>query len=74
MATAWSLVRANISAIPVGIPEPLIVGRGIDDVAILTLTLSSETLTANDLTRIARVLQTDVASLQDLSLTTVRAA
>src|SRR5699024_5835125 len=27
-------VRANMDRIPVGIPEPLIVGRGIDDVAI----------------------------------------
>ncbi len=26
--------------IPVGVPEPLIVGRGIDDVAIVVLTLS----------------------------------
>ena len=28
-------IRANIDRIPVGIPEPLIVGRGIDDVAIV---------------------------------------
>jgi multidrug efflux pump subunit AcrB len=33
-------VRANLDRIPVGIPEPLIVGRGIDDVAIVSLTLS----------------------------------
>ena len=33
-------IRANIDSIPVGIPEPLIVGRGIDDVAIVVLTLS----------------------------------
>ncbi len=33
-------VRANIDRIPVGIPEPLIVGRGIDDVAIVSLTLA----------------------------------
>ena len=33
-------VRANMDRIPLGIPEPLIVGRGINDVAILTLTLS----------------------------------
>ena len=26
-------IRANIDRIPVGIPEPLIVGRGINDVA-----------------------------------------
>ena len=35
-------VRANMDRIPVGIPEPLIVGRGIDDVAIVSLTLSPE--------------------------------
>ena len=29
-------VRANLDRIPIGIPEPLIVGRGIDDVAILS--------------------------------------
>jgi multidrug efflux pump subunit AcrB len=62
-------VRANIGMIPVGIPEPLIVGRGIDDVAILTLTLSSETLSANDLTRIARTLQTEVAKTDNVGLT-----
>ena len=62
-------VRANIGAIPVGIPEPLIVGRGIDDVAILTLTLSAPDLTANDLTRIARTLQTEVAKTDDVGLT-----
>jgi multidrug efflux pump subunit AcrB len=62
-------VRANIGMIPVGIPEPLIVGRGIDDVAILTLTLSAETLTANDLTRIARTLQTEVAKTDNVGLT-----
>jgi multidrug efflux pump subunit AcrB len=62
-------VRANIDRLPVGIPEPLIVGRGIDDVAILTLTLSSETLPANDLTRIARTLQTEVAKTADVGLT-----
>jgi multidrug efflux pump subunit AcrB len=35
-------MRANMDRIPVGIPEPLIVGRGIDDVAILTLTLAAK--------------------------------
>ncbi len=33
-------VRANLDRIPVGIPEPLIVGRGINDVAVATLTLT----------------------------------
>jgi multidrug efflux pump subunit AcrB len=62
-------VRANIDRIPVGIPEPLIVGRGIDDVAILTLTLSGGGHSANDLTRIARTLQTEVAKTENVGLT-----
>jgi len=33
-------VRANYDRLPLGIPEPLIIGRGIEDVAILALTLS----------------------------------
>ena len=44
-------------------------GRGIDDVAILTLTLSGGGLSSNDLTRIARVLQTEVAKTEDVGLT-----
>ena len=33
-------IRANIQRIPPGIPEPLVVGRGINDVAAVVLTLS----------------------------------
>jgi len=66
-------IRANIDRIPVGIPEPLIVGRGIDDVAILSLTLhptpDATGITANDLTRIARELQTEIAKIDDVGLT-----
>ena len=36
-------IRANLDRIPVGIPGAAIVGRGIDDVAILVLTLIAET-------------------------------
>ncbi|MFN6952671.1 MAG: efflux RND transporter permease subunit, partial [Albidovulum sp.] len=66
-------VRANIDRIPVGIPEPQIVGRGIDDVAILSLTLAPEEgagdrITANDLTRIARELRTEIAKIPDVGL------
>jgi len=65
-------VRANIDRIPYGIVEPLIVGRGIDDVAIVSLTLSPEpgsgSTTANDLTRIARELQVEVSKIGDVSL------
>src|SRR5487761_2058032 len=33
-------IRANLDRIPVGIPEPLIIGRGINDVAVVVLTLT----------------------------------
>ena len=67
-------VRANMDRIPVGVPEPLIVGRGIDDVAILSLSLSprpeaAERITPNDLTRIARELRTEIAKIPDVGLT-----
>ncbi|MFP7674408.1 efflux RND transporter permease subunit [Marivita sp. S0852] len=67
-------VRANSDKIPVGVPEPMIVGRGIDDVAILALTLSptqeaAGRITPNDLTRIARELRTEVAKIPDVGLT-----
>ncbi|MFG1285539.1 efflux RND transporter permease subunit [Xanthobacter versatilis] len=67
-------VRANLDRIPVGITEPLIVGRSIDDVAILVLTLTpkpeaAERWNANALTRVARELQADIAKLPDIGLT-----
>ncbi len=64
-------VRANIDRIPVGIPEPLIIGRGIDDVAIVTLTLTGQPgaeVSANDLTRIAREMRADLARVTDVGL------
>ncbi|SNX73851.1 multidrug efflux pump subunit AcrB [Cereibacter ovatus] len=64
-------VRANMDRIPAGIPEPLIVGRGIDDVAILALTLVpvAPDVSANDLTRVARELRTELARIEDVGLT-----
>ncbi|MCB2128519.1 MAG: efflux RND transporter permease subunit [Rhodobacteraceae bacterium] len=67
-------VRANLDRIPVGIPEPAIVGRGIDDVAILTLTLTPSDgaagrIAAPDLTRVARELRTEIAKIPDVGLT-----
>ncbi|MET3649169.1 efflux RND transporter permease subunit [Phyllobacterium ifriqiyense] len=67
-------VRANINRIPVGIPEPLIIGRGIDDVAIVSLTLApkpaaANRVTANDLTRIARELRTEISKIENVGLT-----
>ncbi|WP_416067464.1 efflux RND transporter permease subunit [Rhizobium sp. ZK1] len=67
-------IRANMDRIPVGIPEPLIVGRGIDDVAIVVVTLRPNEVavarwSANDLTRLARELQVEVSKLSDIGLT-----
>ena len=67
-------VRANLDRIPVGIPEPLIVGRGIDDVAIVTLTLTPKSasdtqVTAADISRVARELRTELAKIDDVGLT-----
>ncbi len=60
--------------IPSGIPEPLIVGRGIDDVAIVVLTLSpkpeaASRWSADGLTSVARELRTELAKLEDVGLT-----
>jgi multidrug efflux pump subunit AcrB len=67
-------IRANINRIPVGIPEPLIVGRGIDDVAIVVVTLTptaaaADRWTANGLTRLARELQVELLKLPDIGVT-----
>jgi multidrug efflux pump subunit AcrB len=67
-------VRANIDRIPTGVPEPQIVGRGIDDVAIVALTLTPQPtardqVSGNDLTRIVRELRAEVAKIEDVGLT-----
>ena len=59
---------------PQGIPEPLIVGRGIDDVAIVVLNLSPKPeaaarWSADELTAVARELRTELAKLHDVGLT-----
>ncbi|OYU47076.1 MAG: multidrug transporter AcrB [Rhizobiales bacterium PAR1] len=67
-------IRANLDRIPTGIPEPLIVGRGIDDVAIAVLTLTpkpeaANRWNANDLTRVMRELRVEIAKLENVGLT-----
>jgi multidrug efflux pump subunit AcrB len=67
-------LRANLDRLPTGIPEPLIVGRGIDDVAIMVLTLAAkpgavDRWSANDLTRVARELQVAISQLDNIGLT-----
>jgi multidrug efflux pump subunit AcrB len=67
-------IRANMDRIPVGIPEPLIVGRGINDVAILTLTLSPKFAAADhwtdkDLYELADKLRTELMKVDNIGLT-----
>ncbi|WP_319531894.1 efflux RND transporter permease subunit [uncultured Cohaesibacter sp.] len=67
-------INANLSAIPVGIDQPLIIGRGIDDVAITVLTLSPDKAVAerwNDtaLYNIADELRVELSKLDDVGLT-----
>jgi multidrug efflux pump subunit AcrB len=66
-------IMANLDRIPVGIPEPLVVGRGINDVAIVSLTFApaheEESISAADLTRIAREVQIALARIDDVGLT-----
>ncbi len=67
-------VRANLDRIPIGIPEPLIVGRGIDDVAIMVLTLSpkpeaAERWTPNALYHLAENLRIELSKVDNTGLT-----
>ncbi|MBK5934374.1 multidrug efflux pump subunit AcrB [Rhodovulum imhoffii] len=66
-------ILANMDRIPVGIPEPLVVGRGINDVAITTLTFAPapghEAIAPADLTRIAREVEVELTKIEDVGLT-----
>jgi multidrug efflux pump subunit AcrB len=67
-------ILANLDRIPLGIPEPLVVGRGINDVAIVSLTFAPQegqegAMTAADLTRIAREVEVELAKIDDVGLT-----
>ena len=67
-------LRANMDRMPLGIPEPLVVGRGINDVAIVALTLSprpdlAERWDDNALYNIAEELRAALMSVDDVGLT-----
>ena len=66
-------IRANIDRIPVGIPEPLIVGRGINDVAVVVLTLSPKPdaaarWTDKDLYQLADQLRSELVKTDNVGL------
>lgn len=67
-------IRANIADLPKGIPEPVIIGRGINDVAIVTLTLEPKPEAAarwddNGLYQIAKELQHELVKTDDIGFT-----
>jgi multidrug efflux pump subunit AcrB len=64
-------IRAHIGELPKGIPEPLIVGRGINDVAIVDLTLSAKPERAaqwsdNGLYQVAEELQHELSKVDNV--------
>src|SRR5262249_29330264 len=66
-------IRANYDRIPIGIPEPLIVGRGINDVAVLVVTLSpkpeaASRWTERDLYEIADKLRAELVKVDNAGL------
>ncbi len=67
-------IRANYDKIPIGIPEPLIVGHGINDVAIVVLTLSPKPdaaarWTGKDLYEVADKLRAELIKADNVGLT-----
>jgi multidrug efflux pump subunit AcrB len=67
-------IRAHIGELPKGIPEPLIVGRGINDVAIVDLTLSARPDRAaqwsdNALFQVAEELQHELTKVDNVAST-----
>src|SRR5689334_14735645 len=67
-------IRANFDKIPIGIPEPLIVGHGINDVAVVVLTLSPKPeaaarWTAKDLYEVTDQLRAELIKTDNVGLT-----
>ncbi len=69
-------IRANLDRIPIGIPEPLVVGRGISDVAVVVLTLSPKPgaagrWTGAALRQLAGKLRTELVKVDDVGTTQI---
>ncbi|MEE2526152.1 efflux RND transporter permease subunit [Hyphobacterium sp. HN65] len=67
-------IRANYDQMPLGVPEPLIAGRGISDVAIGSITLSPDPEAGdhwddNALYNIAEELRSALMNVEDVGLT-----
>ena len=67
-------IRANIASMPKGISEPVVIGRGINDVAIMVLSVSSkkqgaDRWTANALYRVTEELRHELSKVDNIGLT-----
>ena len=67
-------IRANMHRIPIGIPEPLIIGKGINDVPIMVLTLSPKSTgdsrwDDNKLFEVAEEMQHELRKVTDVGRT-----
>ncbi|KJS39919.1 MAG: multidrug transporter AcrB [Rhodospirillaceae bacterium BRH_c57] len=74
MLRVHETIRANMSQIPIGIPEPMIVGRGINDVPIVVLTLtpkpgSEDRWDDNGLYKVADELLPELVKVENVGLT-----
>ena len=69
-------IGSNLDRIPTGIAPPLVVGRGINDVAAMVLTLSpvpaaADRWTQADLDQLAQKLQAELVKVPDIGATTI---
>ncbi|MBI5164925.1 MAG: efflux RND transporter permease subunit [Magnetospirillum sp.] len=69
-------VRAHVREMPTGIPEPVIVGRGINDVAVVVLTLAArpdraERWDDNALFTLAEQLRHELVKVDDVGVTAI---
>jgi len=74
IARVHEKIRANYDRIPIGIPEPLIVGYGINDVAVVTATLTPKPEAAarwtdKDLFALATQLKAELVKVDGVGLT-----
>ena len=69
-------IGGNLDRIPLSIPAPLVVGRGINDVAAMVLTLAptqaaADRWTQADLDQLAQKLQAELVKIPDMGVTTI---
>ena len=69
-------IGSNLDRIPLSIPVPLVVGRGINDVAAMVLTLAptpaaADRWTQADLDQLGQKLQAEMIKIPDMGVTTI---